>query len=125
MTPADGTTPDFHVPGPLNPEELADVLRTALVMVRADKGHDVFTLLDVLAQDRFPGMNRDACYQVARTVLKYLTGAEAMEAREPVLALHLWHLRHRDAVKSEMTLERALAETARQVDGSISRRPRR
>src|SRR6266700_3225125 len=71
-----------------NSDELADVLRTALDMVRADKGHDVFTLLDVLAQDRFPGMSRDACYQVARAVLRYLAGAEAMEAREPVLALH-------------------------------------
>ncbi len=108
-----------------NSDELADVLRTALDMVRADKGHDVFTLLDVLAQDRFPGMSRDACYQVARAVLRYLAGAEAMEAREPVPALHLWHLRHRDAVKSEMTSERALAETVGQVDGSVSRRPGR
>jgi hypothetical protein len=31
----------------------------------------------------------------------------------------------RDTVKSEMTLERALAETAGQVDGSVSRRPGR
>jgi hypothetical protein len=113
----DATTPDFHVPGPLGPEELADVLRTALVMVRADRGHDVFTLLDVLSEDRFPGMSRDACYQVARAVLKFLAGVEALETREPVLALHLWHLRQLDGAKSGMTLERALAETVGQVDG--------
>lgn len=58
-------------------------------------------------------------------MLRYLAEAEEMEAREPVPALHLWHLRHREAVKSEMTLERALAETAGQVDGSVSRRPGR
>jgi hypothetical protein len=115
MTPADGTAPNFHVPGPLSPDELADVLRAALIMVRADEDHDVFTLLDVLAQDRFPGLSRDACYQVARAVLRFLTGAAALETREPVLALHLWHRRHVDAAGPGLTLERALDETVKEL----------
>lgn len=119
MTTTDATKPSFYVAGPLSPEELADVLRAALALVRGDADHDVFTLLDVLAQDTYPGMSRDACYQVARAVLKFLTGIGADETREPVLALHLWHRRNLDAALSGMTLERALAETVHQFDGAL------
>lgn len=113
----DETSPNFYVPGPLNPEELADALRAALALVRADQDHDVFTLLDVLVEDCYPDMSHDASYQVARAVLKFLTGIGASETREPILALHLWHKRNRGAASSGMTLERAFAETVRQFDG--------
>jgi hypothetical protein len=119
MTTTNETVPSFYVSGPLSPEELVEVLRTALVLVREDSDHDVFTLLDVLAEDHYPEMSRDATYQVARAVLKFLTGIAADETREPVLALHLWHRRNLDAAFSGTTLERALAETVQQFD-SIS-----
>jgi hypothetical protein len=119
MATTDETVPKFYVSGPLIAEELADVLRTALALVRGDRDHDVFTLLDVLAEDHYPAMSRDASYQVARAVLKFLTGIGADETREPVLALHLWHRRNLDAALSGMTLERALAEIVRQI-GSTS-----
>jgi hypothetical protein len=113
----DEPTPNFYVPGPLNPDELADALRATLALARADKDHDVFTLLDVLAQDGYPGMDRGASYQVARAVLKFLTGIGALETREPVLALHHWHQRNLGAGGAGMPLERALEETVRQFDG--------
>lgn len=114
----DETAPTFYVAGPMNPEELADVLRDALSLVREDRGRDVFTLLDVLAVDRVPDMTRDACHQVARTVLNFLIGIAASETREPVMALHLWHRRNFDATTSGTpSLEWALAETVRQFDG--------
>ncbi|HWG23600.1 hypothetical protein, partial [Actinospica sp.] len=113
----DETTPNYYAPGPLNPDELADVLRTAYALLREDKDHDVFTLLDVLAADRYPGMDRDASYQVARAVLKFLVGIGASETREPILALHLWHRRNLDPGSSIVPLEWALAGTVRQFDG--------
>lgn len=113
----DETAPSFYVSGPLNPEELAEVLRAALSLVREDQDRDVFTLLDVLAVDQYPDMSRDVCHQVARAVLKFLTGIAASTTREPVLALHLWHRRNFDAVTSGTpSLEWALAETVRQFD---------
>ena len=111
------TAPNFYVSGPLDPEELAEVLRGALCLVREDHDRDVFTLLDALAVDRFTDMSRDACHQVARAVLKFLTGIAASETREPVLALHRWHRRNLDVVTSGTTsLEWAFAETVRQFD---------
>jgi hypothetical protein len=114
----DETPPNYYVPGPLNPEELADALRSALELIREDTDHDVFTLLDVLAEDRYPGMSRDASYQVARAVLKFLVGIGAGETREPVLALHLWHRRNLDPAQSIVPLEWALIGTVKQFDGS-------
>lgn len=113
---ADEITPSFYVPGPLSPDELAEVLRTAHVLARSDKDHDVFSLLDVLVEDHHRELGPDGCHQVARAVMRFLTGIGALETREPVRAWHLWHTRNRDSDRSGMTLERALAETVRQFD---------
>ena len=113
---ADEIVPSFYVPGPLSPDELAKALRTAHMLARTDTDHDVFSLLDVLVQDHHPELGRDGCYQVARAVMRFLTGIGALETREPVRAWHLWHMRNRDAERSGMTLERALADTVRQFD---------
>ena len=112
----DETPPNYYVPGPLNLEELAAALRSALELVREDPDHDVFTLLDVLAEDRYPGMSREASYQVARSVLKFLVGIGASETREPILALHLWHRRNLDPTKSVVPLAWALTGTVKQFD---------
>ena len=114
----DETPPNYYVPGPLNPEELAAALRSAVELVREDPEHDVFTLLDVLAEDRYPGMSREASHQVARAVLKFLVGIGASETREPVLALHLWHRRNLDPARSVAPLEWALTGTVKQFDGA-------
>lgn len=113
---ADENAPNFYVPGPLSPGDLANVLRTAHMLAHSDKDHDVFSLLDVLAEDHHRELGPDGCHQVARAVMRFLTGIGALETREPVRAWHLWHMRNRDPERSGMTLERALAETVRQFD---------
>lgn len=81
-----------------------------------DRGHDVFTCFDVLIQDHLRELSPEACYQVARTVLKHLTGIGALETREPITALHRWHQRNRSPVGAgtlTSTLERAFRDTVR------------
>jgi hypothetical protein len=116
---ADESAPNFYVPGPLSPDDLAGVLRTAHMLARTDIRHDVFSLLDVLVHDHYRDLGRDGCYQVARAVMRFLTGVGALETREPVRAWHLWHMRNREPELSGKTLERALAQTVRQFDPTV------
>lgn len=66
---ADESVTSFYVPGPLPPDELAEVLRTAHMLARSDTDHDVFSLLDVLVEEHHRELGRDGCYQVARAVM--------------------------------------------------------
>ncbi|WP_034266731.1 hypothetical protein [Actinospica robiniae] len=116
---ADETIPTAYVPGPLTPAELVDVLSTSVQVLHSDRGHDVFTYFDILIQDHLRALSPEACYQVARAVLKHLTGIGALETQEPIRALHRWHHRNRSTSGSVMTLERAFTETLKAFQGGL------
>jgi hypothetical protein len=118
---ADEVVPNAYVPGPLTPAELVDVLGTSVRVLHSDRGHDVFTYFDILIQDHLRELSPEACYQVARTVLKHLTGIGALETKEPIRALHRWHQRNRNpagSVTTTSTLERAFRDTLRTFENS-------
>jgi hypothetical protein len=61
-------------------------------------------------------MSRDASYQIARAILKFLVDIGASETREPVLALHLWHRRNLEPAWTTVPLEWALTGIVKQFD---------
>lgn len=87
----------WHVPGPLKPSALSNMLRGVYIVLRTTRGSDVFSALYDGDKANGAALTMPELDQVARTVLFVLVGIGALEVREPARSPQLWQARKKDA----------------------------
>lgn len=96
--PAPGNSPAcaaFYIPGPFNPDELLAALALAHTVTIGDYGHDIQAVFDVMNAHYDAGLDQDQRKQIARAVLHFLCGIGALDTRDTIRALNVWHLKNR------------------------------
>jgi hypothetical protein len=96
-TPAPGNSPArpaSYVPGPFNPNELATALALAHTVATDDYGHDIQAVFDIMNAHHSAGLDQDQRKQIARAVLHFLCGIGALDTRDTIRALNVWHLKN-------------------------------